>query len=290
MGLRFVFVMALCGTLNADDRVLRALERLAEEAAAFQRVAPDLFAEETLTQRSLVMPKREFHPHLGNQPARLPSWQTRTIVSIYGFAATGEASGLREFRKPLSVDGNPLPEGPQTVSRLAAEIRSATGRQQRRLLEDFEKLGLAGTVTDFGPILTLFERRRQEDYDFELAGTRLVGADRVVVLRYKQREGPAALTIWDRGRPVRQRISGELAARDTDSLPIHISLAATSGNAGDALREEADVDYAPGPHGILVPVGIVHREYRGGQLTTENRFSYGAFRALGQPESPIVPR
>ncbi len=47
------------------------------------------------------------------------------------------------------------------------------------------------------------------------------------------------------------------------------------------MRDEAEVDYDMSPHHVLVPVAVSHHEYRDGELTAENLFTYGPFRRFG---------
>ena len=102
---------ALCLLPAAGAQTLPAiLSRVAEEAAVFRNVAPQVLAEETLTQRALKAPPR-FHPRAGaaaTKPiARVR--QTREIVSEYSFGAPKDApDSLHEFRQVVSVDGQPV--------------------------------------------------------------------------------------------------------------------------------------------------------------------------------------
>ena len=277
----FSCLLVLAVTARADDLLPRVLQRLAEQAATFQRVAPDLVAQEKLQQRALKSVKRHFSPHFtgSNNLPVAPEFQTREIVSEYGFATLD--GGIREFRKPVSVDEKDVPDRGQALSRLAAGIRTGDESSKRSLLEDFEKLGLIGTVTDFGQLLLLFDARGQENYEFSVGETRLVGADRVITINYRQTDGAPSLTVWREGKANRQRTSGEILVRASDLLPVRITIAAVTGQGTRSIREEAEVDYNWSEFGALVPVSVIHREFHADRLTSENRFTYSTFRRFG---------
>jgi hypothetical protein len=273
-------LLTLVPALHAAEQVRQALAKLAEEAAAFQRTAPHLAARETLRQRAIKPPKRHFGLGSPDQ-AREPEWQSREIVSEYGYAALS-TGGLHEVRKAVTVDGMPVAENSDAVNRLATGIRSGDDASKKRLLEDFERLGLIGTVTDFGQIVLLFENGGIEQYEWQAIGTRLIGPDRALVLQYKQNGGPQRLTVWDRGRAVRAQIGGEVWVRESDLKPLRITLVSVRGEGTAAVREEAQVDYDVSRYGCVLPAAVTHREYRGTQMTAENRFTYSKFRKLGQ--------
>lgn len=266
---------------RADDQVRRALDRLAEEAAAFRALAPKVIAEETLRQKALKPEKRRFSPHLGDAPAQSPGWQEREIVSEYAFATlASDADALRELRRPVSVDGRSVIESDRAVARLAASLRSSDDRAKRKLLEEFEKLGLIGTASDFGQLILLFGRRDLDKFDIQTLGERMIGADRALVLRYRQTTGQG-LTIWDGRKSFHREIGGELWFREPDLLPVKITLATSQGGPADGIREEAEVIYEMTAMGGVMPAAVVHREVRGGRQTAENRYTYSGFRKFG---------
>ena len=280
MAARVISLLMLATALGwSDDTVRRALERLAQQAALFQRMAPDLVARETLDQRALKPVTRRFRPHLGATPPREPEWQTRAIVSEYGYATFD--GDIREFRKPVSVDSRPLPDSDRALQGLAEGIRSGDERGKRALLENFEKLGLIGTITDFGQIILLFGRQNQDNFELQPGEEQLLGADRALTLRFQQTDGPPVLTVWRDGKATRHRVSGEILVRLPDFLPLRITVAAVAGSDRNAVREEATVEYVKSEYDVLVPAVVVHREFRAGQTTAENRFSYSPFRRFG---------
>ncbi len=255
------------------------LERLAEEAAAFEQAAPNLIAEETLIQRAAKLPGRRLASEHGHSAREL---QTREIVSEYAYAAAAGASGnIREFRRVLTVDGRPVEESRKAVETLAKSIRSDDDQARLRLLQDFAKHGLAGTITDIGQIILLFERRNLQRFEFQPDGSTVIGAEPCLVFRYEQLDGPEQVTVWQGSHSVRAKLAGQIFVRQNDYLPVRITFASVVGRDQKAVREQAQVEYAQSPYGTLVPVSVVHREYRNGELTTENLFSYSAFRKFG---------
>jgi hypothetical protein len=278
-----VAALALALRCRADPLTQKLLDRLAEEASAFEQTAPNLISEETLRQKALKLYKPRFHPRVetpGNQPAG-PQWQNREIHSEYAFASVGEPPSIREIRKVLSVDGKTVNTSEHALRDLMRTLQANDDKSRKKLLEDFEKHGLIGTATDFGQILLLFARRDQERYEFSAVGERLLGADRCIVFAYRQHDGPGALTIYDpRGR-VQPQAAGEIwVERDSFRL-MRVTIKSVRGAAAGAVRDEAQVDYLMTSHGVLAPVSVIHREYRGGSLAAENLFTYAPFRRFG---------
>jgi len=266
----------------ADQRTQRLLERLAEEASAFEQNAPNLISEETLRQRAQKLQKKRFHPRIETgAPPPGPEWQNREIRSEYAFASVGDPPAIREIRKVLTVDGNTVNTSERAVQDLVRTLRASDDKSRKKLLEDFEKHGLIGTVTDFGQILLLFARRNQEAYEFAERGERLLGAERCAIFAYRQHDGPGALTIWDSKGRIQPQADGEIWVDRESFRVVRITIKSARGLGPDAVRDEAQVDYAMSSHGVVVPVSVEHREYRAGQLTAENLFTYAPFRKFG---------
>jgi hypothetical protein len=282
-------IVCLSPALFAEDQVRETLNHLGEQARNFAQVAPQVVARETLRQRALKPYKRRFAPHSGPAAEIVPEWQSREIESEYGFALLGAAPGaLREFRTPVAVDGQPVHGSGDAAHRLALSIRSSDDVVKRRLLEDFEKLGLIGTVTDFGQVILLFDHASLDHYDLQLARKQLLGADHVMVFKFRQLEGPGEITIWENGKVERARIAGEIWVSEQDGIPLRVTMSAIR-EQNDPVREEAEVDYAMSAFGAVLPVAVVHREYRKGQMTAENRFTYGPFRKFSATTEVTYP-
>ncbi len=268
--------------LRAESQLQKLLVRLAEEAALFEKTAPHLISEETLRQRAQKISRHRFR---GSDDDVAPVWQRREIVSEYGFAVLGEPPEIREIRKVISVDGTALPASERGLAELLRGVQAAGSPSRKRLLEDFEKYGLVGTVTDFGQLLLLFERGRQELYTFSDAGQRLLGAERCSVFTYAQLDGPGSLTIWEGKGKIQSRASGEIWLSTNGERLMRITIQALRGEGALAVRDEADVDYTRSTSGVPIPAAVTHREYRNGVLRAENLFTYAAFRRFaGGPQ------
>ena len=147
------------------------------------------------------------------------------------------------------------------------------------MLEDFARHGLAGAVTDLGPLILLFSKRRLADYEFHARGETAVGAERVHAIGYRQTAGSQSVTIFEGRRVVHAPLAGELLLRP-DGVPVRITLTAVREDGGTRAVDVAAVEYVPHPQGFLAPASAVHRQLRGGRLVVENVFSYTRFQVF----------
>jgi len=281
---------ALLSAANAADRAeitRSAIARLSQEAGAFQRISPSLLGKETLQQRAKKAAPARFRPRVG-QAAKTPPppvWQDRQVVSEYAFVElAGESETLHEIRKVLSVDGHPVTakKGEESLARI---ISLKDDQRERELLKEFEKYGLAGAVTDFGPLLMLFTPSEIDHYGFNFKGEQMLGSTKAFVLKYSQIDGPEPFTIFEsaskdnhpQDQPRHVRVQGEVWVRQDDYLPLRITVAVSEGDGASAVREGAAVDYASSQFGVLVPAAVDHKEFLGGQLSVQNSFVYKDF-------------
>src|SRR5258707_15670854 len=98
-------LMLLCCALalQADENTQRLVKRLGDEAAAFQKIAPQLVGRETLHQRALAPPRFKMR---GGDAAKQPQaadWEEHEIVSENAFALLGQQ--IHELRQVTSADG-----------------------------------------------------------------------------------------------------------------------------------------------------------------------------------------
>lgn len=104
------------------------------------------------------------------------------------------------------------------------------------------------------------------------------------IFHYKQLDGPEAMTVFEANRndQVRRlRADGEIWVRAENDMPMRVTMAASEGESGAGLREEATVDYAMSPYGALLPTQTLHRELHDGKLAAENKFTYTDFHKFG---------
>lgn len=254
------------------------LERLGQAADAFRRVAPTAIAEETLQQRT----RKEVEG--------AADYVTHEVVSEYGYAALKEAPGaIHEVRKVISVDGKQVSTVAKARQTLTLGVKSADDKLKKRLLEEFEKHGLRGAVTDFGQLILLFSPRHLKEYEFKIEGDRDVGADPCIVISYRQLSGPGGVTVFRGNAADREPLHGEILVRKTDALPLRISMTAVQTSKNSSTKDESTVDYAESQFGSVLPSGVAHREYLKDELVSENVFTYSTFRKIEGGDAPKLP-
>jgi hypothetical protein len=279
-------LVLLPGLLLADDQVQKLIERLSEEAATFQRIAPQMIGQETLVQRASKPPAR-FRPRIGEAARKPPEprWQQRELQSEYAFAAfAGESGSLHEIRQITAIDGKKIQDSKRAQESLAKAITAEGDERKKQLLKDFEKNGLSGAVTDFGQIILLFAPRDILHYDFAYRRTEQRGAARLLVFEYKQVDGPDEFTLIDKRRgdvATRVPIAGEVWVWESNLRPARVTMSVNQGVGDQAVRNQATVDYEMSDYGVLLPTSTEHREIRQGAVVAENRFKYADFKKFG---------
>lgn len=272
---------------SADDRTQKLVAALSREADAFRKIAPDLVGQETLFQRAMKPPKGGFHIRVGASAKKPPEpvWQERRVLSEYSFAAfAGEGGALHEVRRVTEVDGRAVQDSKKAQEDLAAIVMAPDDKRKKELLEQFEKYGLVGAVTDFGQLLLLFNSRDVLHYEFTYRRSEIQGLAPLLVFGYQQIDGPEGLTVLDgqHGDSAKTvRIGGEVWVRENNFIPVRITLATSQGEGPEQVREQASVDYSMSPYGALLPFWTEHRELRGGNVVVENQFSYTDFHKFG---------
>jgi hypothetical protein len=277
MGVLLFFL--LIPALRADERTQKLIEGLAQQADIFQRIAPQVLGRETLHQRVLKPPPR-FRPRIGEAAKKplLPAWQERDIVSEYGFAALGDSRReLHEMRRVIAVDGRIVEDEKQAQDGLAKLVTASDDQRKRLALKQLEKYGVRGAAVDFGQLLLLFNGRDAERYEFTFSSSQQVDGLPLTVFRYRQLDGPEAMTVFEGDKPLRLRVEGEVWVRSDNYALVRITLIARQGESGAGLREEATVHYAMSAFGVLLPSIIEQHELRDGQLTSESKFVYASF-------------
>jgi hypothetical protein len=273
----WILLAVACFTLRADQRTQQLIARLSQEADAFRKLAPDVVGQETLFQRAVKPPKGGFHIRVGAN-ARKPSepvWQERRILSEYSFAAfAGEGGAIHELRRVTKVDGRSVQDPKKAQQELAAIVSAEDDKRKKELLEQFEKYGLVGAVTDFGQLLLLFTSGEIAHYEFTYRRVENQGNAHLLVFGYQQIDGREGLTVVDANKAERTvRIGGEVWVREADFIPVRITLVTSQ----ESVSQEASVDYAMSSFGALLPFWTEHRERRAGKVVAENQFSYADF-------------
>jgi hypothetical protein len=252
--------------------------RLSEEAEVFRRVAPQIMAEETLTQRAVPGPPR-LHLRLGAAATKPPdtTMVTREIISEYSFGVLADQT-LHEFRQVISVDGHAVSSATAARRSLALGLKSDNDRTRKRMLEELQKYGLTTAAVDFGPLLLLFTKRQIGNYQFAPEARERIGADQVQVVSYCQVSGAERLLLLEGKQAVHQPVEGKIYARIPDGLPLRITIVESRKHSKQVFRDEASVDYMMNAHGFLAPAAITHRGYADDQLMVEDHFEYTPFR------------
>jgi hypothetical protein len=289
-GMRVSLILALAYPvfvlpLAADQLTQQMTARLADEADAFQRLAPKVLGTETLHQKALKSPAK-FHPRVGGAARSAPQaeWREKEIVSEYAYASLGgDTQTIHEVRKVVSADGKPVEDARKAQQTLAKIITSNDQERKLQLLKAFEPYGLTGEVTDFGQMILLFHPRSIGRFEFRLEGLEILGKVHTLVFHYNQIDGAGAVTVFDASHKDAARgvrAEGRVWVVEDTYLPVRISMLSTSGEL-NSVREEATVDYELSRFGVLLPAATLHRETIGGRLVTENHFVYSDFHKFG---------
>jgi hypothetical protein len=255
------------------------LDRLASEAASFEKLAQEVTGREVIHQR-MLKPSAKFRPRIGEAATKAQplEWREREIISFYGIALIGRS--LHEIRQVISVDGKPV-QGEQHAQQTLIALLTASGdRQKLAALKQLEKYSMGGAATDFGPLLLLFAHGGAERYEFTARGPRLLGTVPASAYHFKQLDGSEGLTLFA-GQTQKLPIEGEILISEAPQGPIRITLSSTVPESDPLIREEASVEYARSPLGALLPSAIEQRELRGQDVASEHLFDYDSFQRLG---------
>jgi len=188
-------------------------------------------------------------------------------------------TGTREVRRVLSVDGKNV-KSSKKLDSLALAMASDNDADRRKLLEAFEKHGLHGVATDFGQLIMLFAHGNVQKFEFSGAQRVTIAKQTYQLFRFQQLDGAESLTIYEGDKPVKQKLRGQLWARDEDGLPIRIALDSEHDEQGVKVRDIGSVDYQPGSGGFLLPTVVVHQQFRDARLYVEDTFRYSDYREV----------
>ena len=277
------------------------LARVAEEADVLEQNAPKALTQETLEQRTMILPPRSLL-RVGKAAtvAPKPRLVVREIVSEYSVGTLKESNSpdLVEFRQVVSVDGRRVQSAEHARHALSLGIQSHDDRVRKRMLEDFAKHGLVDVATDYGLILLAFTKRGLENMQVKPAGAARVGAEDALVFSWQQTSTTGGELEFFGNQSVRRPLQGMLYVRKSDGLPLRVQAWAEHPDAKRTIRDEAAVEYALSTHGFLMPASVVHRHLVDGELKTENLYRYEPFKLFSAdaeikftevPETPPPP-
>ncbi len=271
-----IAIVPLLLVLPVAADVQALLNRAGEEAEMFHQNITQVIGQEKLKQRAQKRGTR-FRAHVGQATAPAVNFQTRELISEYAVAPFAESTGnFHEVRQVTHIDGRQIQKLREARMSLAMGMKSADDKLRRKLLLEFEKHGLIGTAVDFGLSLLLFRKQALLDYTFVVAGTRQLGAETALVLRFKQKTGDGQMTVYEGNRLIRQQLQGELWLSQT-GVPLRIELGSAIRENGQVIVDIGVTDYAMSQYGFLLPVTVVHTRRADGQVVAENIFQYQRF-------------
>ena len=277
------------------------LARVAEEAEVLAQNAPKALTQETLEQRTMVLPPRALL-RVGKAATVTPKPKllVREIVSEYSVGSLKESDSpdLVEFRQVVSVDGRRVQSAEHARHALSLGIQSPNDRVRKRMLEDFAKHGLVDVATDYGLILLAFTKRGLANMQVTPAGETRVGAEDALIFSWRQTSAAGGELDFFGNQSVRRPLQGMFYVRKSDGLPLRVQAWAEHPDAKRTIRDEAAVDYALSAHGFLMPASVVHRHLVDGRLWIENLYRYEPFKLFSAdaeikftevPETPPPP-
>lgn len=235
------------------------VERLQQEAGRFIEAASTIQGRETLTQTQT--PRNQ-----------------RLIVSEYGFLAV-QPGEIREIRQVELVDGKPAKKHGSALKDLARNLTAADDQQRRKLLESFEKHGLHGVAVGFGPVIQMFSAQKIQKFEFLFQRMDGLNGTPVAIYRYEQIDGTGGLTIYSGGKPIRQKLRGEIWVLPAGGVPVRIVLDSEFEEGKSKMRDITFVDYAPSEFGTLLPSTVVHRQFRDRTVLVQDLFRYSGYHA-----------
>ena len=233
------------------------VERLQQEADRFIESATTIQGRETLTQ------------------THAPRIQ-RQVVSEYGFF-TLQPGEVHEIRRVELVNGKPVKKHGSPLKDLAQNLTAAGDQQRRKLLESFEKHGLQGVAVDFGPVIQMFSTLKIQKFEFLFQRMDRLDSTPVAIYRYEQIDGTGGLTIYSGGKPIRQKLRGEVWVLPADGIPARILLDSEFEEGKSKMRDVTFVDYGASELGVLLPLTVGHRQFRDRTMLVEDLFRYSGY-------------
>ncbi|MCC6587395.1 MAG: hypothetical protein IT168_11935 [Bryobacterales bacterium] len=270
---------------EGDPRLTPLLEQLSEEASVFGVNAPRIIAQERLLHRGQRTPafriKRLRNQSKDKPPEVKPEKDIieREIISEYAFGTVKDAAdSLREFRQPISVDGRPVRGAANARLTLARNVSSDDDRERKRMLEQFEKLGLVGAATDFGQMILLFSRPALPRFHFNYKAPGRLAGSAVSIVQWYQLDSEASARVFRGNDMTRVKMKGEIWFRDSDNRPIRITaLIPIRENDRDVVHE-AEIDYYRSTYGVMLPRVVRYKKTAGKELVVENYGFYSNYR------------
>lgn len=236
------------------------VERIQQEADKFAELAPQIRGREILEQTRAQNVRRQ-------------------LVSDYGFIAL-QPGDIREIREVQLVDGKPVKKHGDALKELAQNLTAADDKRRRKLLENFEKHGLPGVAVDFGPVILLFAGPSIQKFEFTFQRMENASGSSAAVYRFEQIDGAGGLTIYADGKPIRQKLGGEVWVQPADGVPIRIVMDSEHLEGKFKIRDFTFVNYGRSEFGTLLPIMVGRSQFRDQTLIVRDIFTYSAYHKL----------
>ncbi|HUS06118.1 MAG TPA: hypothetical protein VMZ52_07480 [Bryobacteraceae bacterium] len=267
---------SMAALAQSDEGRKAALLRLVHEADAFAAKAPGILGKETLEQTTLDITR--FMAGRRGDEAWPPIFK-RTIVSDYGFLRLGPQE-VREIRQVLTVDGKPPKRKAKALDSIA-QATQTSDKERQKILESLERHGLRGVATDFGPVILIFASGHSDRFEILFNRIDTMDGEQMWAFKFAQVDGPGGMTIFERGRPIKQKLTGEIWFRASDYLPRRIILNSThEGVKGEKLRDLSYIEYKMTDFGAILPARVVHQAFVGERVDVQDLFTYSDYREV----------
>jgi hypothetical protein len=109
-----------------------------------------------------------------------------------------------------------------------------------------------------------------------------VGADRAMVVDFRQSAGAEALRVSEPGKEIREPLTGQIWIRDPGFVPLRITLNTSRRERSKKIRDEARVDYDFKPDGTILPASVVYRRFVDDELFVEGIYRYTEWEPLSR--------
>jgi hypothetical protein len=100
------------------------------------------------------------------------------------------------------------------------------------------------------------------------------------VYRFEQIDGAGGLTIYSDGKPIRQKLGGEVWVQPADGVPIRIVMDSEHLEGKFKIRDFTLVNYGRSEFGTLLPIMVGRSQFRDQTLIVRDIFTYSAYHKL----------
>ena len=266
-------VLTLGSTLSSQAPSLDdVLKRARTAVARYQEQAALLIADEQCDQKAFEgMTERSNSPfaYTGNilriDPKGRRKWQAElAMVPTPAFAAKGHP--WQEFRDVMSVDGRPIPDRGQRLSRLFLDQSGWSLAKAHEIAEDSARFNIGDVLhtinTPAEPLLVLHDVNAAR-FQFDKTGEETVDKIRAWKINYRERLTPTLIAADDVDCPA----SGTFWVDPATGDVLRAVLQCTLMNAAENITKITVTYRTDARRGIRVPIEML--EYPEGHATRE---------------------